>query len=163
MTNEHTSLEKYTPHTLFEMVAKGLQKGYVWVVSLRLNKLQHIDPHFLLSLAALLSRSPGMLNRASWGPIAFCWEMVLTTSILSPTLTPTNSNSLSHRVISLFDIHLHPVSVTSAPNSTRPQSSLYPDILDRMVGFLDWRLGLRSICYKIASLLFFLKVGFGIK
>ena len=24
MTNEHTSLEKYTSHTLFEMVAKGL-------------------------------------------------------------------------------------------------------------------------------------------
>ena len=24
MTNEHTSLEKYTSHTLFEMVPKGL-------------------------------------------------------------------------------------------------------------------------------------------
>ena len=24
MTNEHTSLEKYTSHTLFEMVVKGL-------------------------------------------------------------------------------------------------------------------------------------------
>ena len=24
MTNEHTSLEKYTSHTLFEMVAEGL-------------------------------------------------------------------------------------------------------------------------------------------
>ncbi len=24
MTNEHSSLEKYTSHTLFEMVAKGL-------------------------------------------------------------------------------------------------------------------------------------------
>ena len=33
MTSEHTSLEKYTSHTLFEMVAKGLQKGYVWEVS----------------------------------------------------------------------------------------------------------------------------------
>ena len=29
ITNEHTSLEKYTSHTLFEMVAKGLRKGYV--------------------------------------------------------------------------------------------------------------------------------------
>ena len=47
MTNEHTSLEKYTSHTLFEMVAKGLQKGYVWEVSWRLNKLQRIDPQFL--------------------------------------------------------------------------------------------------------------------
>ena len=46
-TNEHTSLEKYTYHTLFEMVAKGLQKSYVWEVGWRLNKLQHIDPKFL--------------------------------------------------------------------------------------------------------------------
>ena len=29
MTSEHSSLEKYTSHTLFEMVAKGLRKGYV--------------------------------------------------------------------------------------------------------------------------------------
>ena len=38
MTNEHTSLEKYTSHTLFEMVAKGLRKGYVWEVGWRLNR-----------------------------------------------------------------------------------------------------------------------------
>ena len=38
MTNEHASLEKYTSHTLFEMVAKGLRKGYVWEVSWRLNR-----------------------------------------------------------------------------------------------------------------------------
>ena len=35
-----------------------------------------------------------------------------------------------------------------APNSTRPQSRLYPDIFDRMHLFLDWRLGRRSICYN---------------
>ena len=29
MTSKHTSSEKYTSHTLFEMVAKGLRKGYV--------------------------------------------------------------------------------------------------------------------------------------
>ena len=33
MTNKHASLEKYTSHTLFKMVAKGLRKGYVWEVS----------------------------------------------------------------------------------------------------------------------------------
>ena len=69
-------------------------------------------------------------------------------SILSPTnWLQTNSNSLSHRVISLFDIHLLPVRVTSAPNSTHPQSRLYPDIFDRIHLSLDWRLGRRSICY----------------
>ena len=29
MMSEHSSLEKYTTHTLFEMVAKGLRKGCV--------------------------------------------------------------------------------------------------------------------------------------
>ena len=43
MTNEHSSLEKYTSHTLFEMAGKGC----VWEVSWRLNRLQHIDPKFL--------------------------------------------------------------------------------------------------------------------
>ena len=47
ITKEHTSLEKYTSYTLFEMLAKGLRKGYVWEVSWRLNKLQHIEPQFL--------------------------------------------------------------------------------------------------------------------
>ena len=63
MVNEHFSLVKYTSHTWFEMVAKGLQKGYVWEVSWRLNKLQHINPQIPLSVAALLSRSAGLLNR----------------------------------------------------------------------------------------------------
>ena len=50
------------------MVAKGLRKGYMWEVSWRLNKLQHIDPQIPLSLAAHLSRSAGLLNRGAWGP-----------------------------------------------------------------------------------------------
>ena len=33
-----------------------------------------------LSLAELLSRSAGLLNRGSWWPIAFCWVLVLTTA-----------------------------------------------------------------------------------
>ena len=60
MTNEHTSLEKYTSHTLFKRV--------VWEVSWRLNRLQHIDPQVPLSLTALLSHSAGLLNWGSWGP-----------------------------------------------------------------------------------------------
>ena len=118
MTNEHSSLEKYTSHTLFEMVAKGLRKGYVWEVSWRLNKLQHIDLPVPLSLAALLSRSAGLLNRGSWWPIALCWGAGSLYSILSPTNWLQLLNFLSHQVISLFDDHLLPVSVASAPNST---------------------------------------------
>ena len=48
MTNKHTSLGKYTSHTLFEMVAKGLRKDYVWGVSWRLNRDCNIlTPQFL--------------------------------------------------------------------------------------------------------------------
>ena len=37
-------------------------------------------PPVPLSSAALLSRSAGLLNRVSWGPIAFCWVLVLPTA-----------------------------------------------------------------------------------
>ena len=37
-------------------------------------------PPVPLSLAALLSRSAGLLNRGSWGPIALCWVLVLSTA-----------------------------------------------------------------------------------
>ena len=73
-----------------------------------------------------------------------CLELQLE---LQLQLTPTYSNCLWHRVISLFEAHLLPESVAFAPNSTRPRSSLYLDIFDRMHLFLDWRLGRRSICY----------------
>ena len=84
---------------------------------------------------------------------SFCWAArsgswgLLGAGSLDSFLSPTNSNCLSHRVISLFDIHLLPVSVAFTPNSTRPRSRLYLDIFDRMQLFLDWRLSGRSICY----------------
>ena len=78
---------------------------------------------------------------------ALCWVLVLSAATylqLTPTL-----NFLSHRVISLFYVHLLPVSVAFAPNSTCPRSRLYLDVFDRMNLFLVWRLGRRSICYII--------------
>ena len=77
MTNEHT-LEKYTSHTLFEMVAKGLRKGYVWEVET--EQTATYWPQDPLSFAAILSHSAGLLNRGSWGPIALCWVLVLSTA-----------------------------------------------------------------------------------
>ena len=76
MTNEHTSLEKYTSHALFKMAAKGL------CVSGELETEQTATywPPVPLSLAALLSRSAGLLNRGSWGPIARCCVLVLSTA-----------------------------------------------------------------------------------
>ena len=90
MTSEHTSLEKYTSHTLFERVAKGLhvrgeleteQTATYWLT----------PPPVPLSLAALLSRSAGLLNRGSWEPIALCWVLVFSTaSYLQRTDSKTN-------------------------------------------------------------------------
>ena len=64
MTNEHTSLEKYTSHTLFERVEKGLcvrceleteQTATYWL-------------QIPLSIAAFLPHSAWLLNQGSEGP-----------------------------------------------------------------------------------------------
>ena len=76
MTNEHTSIEKYTSHTLFEIVAKGLcVRG-----ELDTEQTATYWPPIPLSLAAFLSRSAGLLNRGSWGPRALYWVLVLSTA-----------------------------------------------------------------------------------
>ena len=68
---------------------------------------------------------------------------------LDSILYPTNWLQLTELPVTpgYIIVWLLPVSVASAPNSTRPQSRLYPNSLDRMHLFLDWRLGQRSICY----------------
>ena len=148
MTNEHTSLEKYTSHPLFERVAKGLcVRG-----ELETEQTATYWPPVPLTIAALLSHSAGQLDRGPEGPSpllgagSHCLELQLEPQL---QLTPTNSNCLWHRVISFFDIHLLPVSVAFAPNSTRPWSRLYVDVFDKMHLFLDWWLGRRSICYTV--------------
>ena len=146
MTDEHTSLEKiYLSHFIrkgFERVVKGLcVRG-----ELETEQTATYWPQVPLIIEALLSHSAGLLNRRSWGPkpSAGSWFSLPRTA----TRTPTNWIQLWHRVISLFDIHLLPVGVTTTPNPTRPRSRLYLDIFDRMHPFLDWRLGRRSICYR---------------
>ena len=101
MTNEHTSLEKYTSHTLFERVAKGLcVKG-----ELETEQTATYWPPVPLSLAALLSRSAGLLNRGPWGPIALCWVLVLSTASY---IQLTGSNSLNLSVAPGYIIVWHP-------------------------------------------------------
>ena len=75
MTNEHTSLEKYTSHTLCERVAKGLcVRG-----ELETEQTATYWPLVPLTIAALLfsfwwAAQPGFLRSQ-----ALCWELVLTT------------------------------------------------------------------------------------
>ena len=57
--------------------SKGLRKGYVWEVSWRRNRLQHIDPPVPLTIAALLfsfcwAAQPEVLRAK-----ALCMELVL--------------------------------------------------------------------------------------
>ena len=150
MTNGHSPLEKYTSHTLFEMVGKGCQRVMCesWVRDWT-ETATYWSP-VPMSLAALLSHSAGLLNRGPWGfsPLlragSYCLEL--------QQLTPNSLKFLSHRVISLFVVHLLRMSIVFAPNSTRPKSRLYSDIFDRMHLFLHRWLGRRSICYKLIPL-----------
>ena len=109
MTNEHTSLEKYTSHTLFEMVANGLWRGYVWEVSWRQNKLQNIDPQIPLFC--------WLLNQGSWGPIALWWVLVLSTAsyleLTDSKLTEPVCHTRLYNCLTptcfLWALHLHPI------------------------------------------------------
>ena len=89
MTNEHTSLEKYTSHTLFERVVKGLCVRGVFET----EKTATYWPPVPLTIAALLSHSAGLLNRGSWGPkpSAGSWFSLPQTA----TRTPTNGLQLT--------------------------------------------------------------------
>ena len=80
MTNEHTSLEKYTSHTLF---SKGLRNGCERVVCKRwvgdwtdCNILTPSSSVFSsTSFSFCWAAQPGVLRAQ-----ALCWELVLTTS-----------------------------------------------------------------------------------
>ena len=64
MTNEHTSLEKYTSHTLFERVVKGLRvRG-----ELETEQTATYWPPVPLTIAALLFSFCLAAQPGSWGP-----------------------------------------------------------------------------------------------
>ena len=87
----------------------------------------------------ILTPSSSVFSSTSF---SFCWAAqsgvlqahspLLGAGSLYSILSRTNWPCLWHRVIWLFDTHLLLVDITSAPNSTHPQSRLYPDIFDQM-------------------------------
>ena len=89
---KHSSLEKYTSHTLFERVTKGLRKGYVWEMSWRLYKTATYWPLTILAIAALLSHPAVLLNR---GPGSHCWIWfsLLRTATIDSKLTRTSCST----------------------------------------------------------------------
>ena len=84
-----------------ERVAKGLcERG-----ELEIEQTATYWPPVPLSFAALLSRSAGLLDRGSWGPIALCWMLVLSTASY---LQLIDSNSLNLSVAPGYIIVWHP-------------------------------------------------------
>ena len=142
MTNGLSFFRKNIPHTLFERVAKGL------CVSGRLKQNCNIlTPRFSgyssTSFSFSWAAQPGASRaQLSAGSGSHCLELQQLTLKLTELSVRTG---LYH----LFDVNLLPVSVASAPNSTRPQSILYPDIFDRMHLFLHRRLGQMPVCCKV--------------
>ena len=118
------------------LYSKGLRKGYVWDVSWTLNKTATCWPPALLAIAALLSHSAGLLNRGSLWATSPVWSWFSQQHLISNWnnwLQTPNQPELP--VAPGYIIVWYPpasVSVASAPNSTRPQSRLSPDIFDRM-------------------------------
>ena len=127
MTNEHTSLENISL-----TLSKSLERVVCerWVGDWTDYNIVTPSSSDYCSTSFLI-----LLGCSTGGPEGLCWELVLTVSNCKSNfncLTPTNSNSLWYWVIKLFVVHLLPVGVTIAPNSTRPRSRLYLDIFDRV-------------------------------
>ena len=101
MTNEHTSLEKYTSHTLF---SKGLRKVCERVVCERGvgdgTETATYWPQVPLTIAALLPHSAGLLNRGPEGPSPLSGAGAHY-SILSPTTTGTHCLELNSAYLEL--------------------------------------------------------------
>ena len=85
----------------------------------------NIWPPVPLSLAALISRSAGLLNRGSWGPISLCWVLVLS-AISYLQLTDSNYWTSCHTGLYhcltptcfLWASHLHPIQLVNSQGYT---------------------------------------------
>ena len=137
MTNKHTSLEKYTSHTLF---SKGLRKGWCWLC------VRGIIGALLLDCSTGILRAQALCLALAF-TTASCpqlrlelelWlQLKLNSACLKLQLTQTICGTWLYI---LWVSHLHRIQPVHRSRS-------YSDIFDWMHLFLDWRLGRRSICY----------------
>ena len=155
--SEHTSLEKYTSHTLFENGNERVMKGYVWEVSWRLNKdwsiltpssSGHSSISFSFCWAAQLE---------AWGP-SLCWDLVLTPRTATTDFklwSPTNwlpvAPGLYHCLMpTCFLWHHNSHSIQPVDSQGYPQISLTgcTCYLHRCISHLTAWPGQRLICYN---------------
>ena len=148
MTTEHTSLEKYTSHTLFS------KKGWYWLCvrgELETEQTATYWPQVPLTIAALLPHSVGLLNWGPEGPSLLsgagshstgnCDSNWLQLKLqLTQTICDTWLYNCLMPTCFLWASHLHRIQPVH-------RSRWYSDIFDRMHLFLDWQFGRRSICY----------------
>ena len=137
MTNEHTSLEKYTSHTLF---SKGLRKGWCWLC-VRGELETERDCHILTS------------SSSDHSSTSFCWAaqpgvtggckpsvckliLTLASSLQLELQLELNSNWLKPSVAPDYIIARHPPASCGRRICTEfnhvHRLRWYPDIFDRM-------------------------------
>ena len=97
----------YLSHFILKRVAKGLcLRGELETEQTATYWLQ-----VPLSLAALLSRSAGLLHRGSWGPSPL-WELVFTTASYLQLTQPVYGTGLYNCLMPTYFLwasHLHPI------------------------------------------------------
>ena len=147
MTNENTSLEKYTSHTLFERVPKTVVKGLCVRGELETEQTATYWPPVPLSLAALLSRFAGLLNRGSW-EASLLWEVVLTTAsylkLTEPVCGTGLYNCLTFSSL-LWASHLHPIQPVHSQGYTLISSTGCTYYLHRCISYLTARPGINML------------------
>ena len=137
MTNEHTSLEKYTYHTSFEMVAKGLCVRGELETGKTATYWFQVPP----SLIALLSRSAGLLNGGSWGPSPL-WELVLTAATYLQLTEPVCGSGLYNCLTPTCFMrasHLHPIQPVHSQGYTLISLTGCTCYLHRCISYLTAR------------------------
>ena len=100
-------------------------------------------PPVPLSLAALLSRSAGLLNRGSWGPIALCWVLVLSTASylqlwlqLTQPVCGTGLHNCLTSTCFLWASLLHPIQPVHSQSYTLISSTGCTCYLHRCISYL---------------------------
>ena len=150
MTNEHSSLEKYTSHTLFS-------RGLCVRGELETEQTATYWPLVNLHLAGLLSRFAGLLNRGSWVPIALCWVLVLSTTSYLQLTQPVCGTGLYNCLrptCFLWASHLYPIQPVHCQGYTLISSTGCTCYLHRCISYLTARprVNMQQIIKKIICL-----------
>ena len=139
----------YLSHFILERVAKRLcVRG-----ELETEQTATYWPQIPLSLATLLSRSTGLLNRRSWGPSPL-WELVLTTASYLQLTEPVCGTELYNCLIStcfLRTSHLHPIQPVHSQCFTLISSTGCACYLHRCISYLTARPRVNILHYNLSE------------